>query len=161
LKNIPITIILNTLVFSSIASTALSGDFPKAIKEIEGSVPDKYIIRTNDIPDAVKIAFGNEMPGKIFSMADSGKEWNKTDVVRDPTLPFRRLVWAVKIKEYYVIHYEEGGIVYGAYYMIASLDRKSMKYSVIWAATSPNISKDYPGFIKDLKKGYLEPIKGF
>jgi hypothetical protein len=154
-------IILNTLIFGSIASTALSSDFPKVLKEIEGAVPDKYIIRTCDIPDPVKDAFGNEMPGKIFIMADSGKDWNKTDVVRDPTLPFRRLVWAVKIKEYYVVHYEEGGIVYRACYMIASSDRKSMKYSVIWAATSPNISKDYPTFIKNLKKGYLEPIQGF
>lgn len=160
MKSMPI-IILNTLIFGSIASTALSGDIPKAFKEIEGAVPDKYIIRTNDIPEAVKNAFGNEMPGKIFMMADSGKEWNKTDVVRDSSLPFRRLVWAVKIMEYYVVHYEEGGIVYRAFYMVASSDRKSMKYSVIWAASSPNISKDYPTFIKDLKKGNLEPIKGF
>jgi hypothetical protein len=154
-------IILNTLIFGSIASSALSGDIPKALKEIEGAVPEKYIIRTEDIPDTVKNAFGNKMPGKIFSMADSGKDWNKTDVVRDSTLPFRRLVWVVKIKEYYVVHYEEGGIVYRACYMVASSDRKSMKYSVIWAASSPDISKDYPTFIKDLKKGYLKTINGF
>jgi hypothetical protein len=154
-------IIFNTPIFGCIASTALSGEIPKALKEIEEAVPEKYIMKTCDIPDPVKIAFGNEMPGKIFTMADSGKDWNKTDVVHDQSLPFRRLVWAVKIRDYYVIHYEEGGIVYRACYMVASTERKSMKCSVIWSATSPNISKDYLTFIKNLKKGYLKTIDVF
>ena len=39
-----------------------------------------------------------------------GQNWNATDAITDPTLPWKRLVWAAVGSDYYVVHYERGGI---------------------------------------------------
>jgi hypothetical protein len=79
------------------------------LTEIEGVKPDQYIKKVKDIPMPVKKAFGQAMGAKQFDMADTGGAWNKTDVVTNPSLLFRRLIWAVETTGYYVIHYEMGG----------------------------------------------------
>src|SRR5207247_4184861 len=56
---------------------------------------------TNDLPPTV-IALCAE-DGRL---AEPGQNWNATDVVTDPNLPGKRLIWAAAGGEYYVVHYE-------------------------------------------------------
>jgi hypothetical protein len=44
-------------------------------------------------------------------MADPGKRFEATDVVTDPALPRRRLVFAGVAQDRAFIHYEQGGMV--------------------------------------------------
>ncbi len=58
---------------------------------------------TNDLPPTV-IALCAE-DGRL---AEPGQNWNASDVVTDPNLPGKRLIWAAAGGEYYVVHYERG-----------------------------------------------------
>jgi hypothetical protein len=155
MKNMLTMAILIILALSSLSGATSASDLPAVLTEIEGAKPNKYFKKVKDIPIPVKQAFGQTMQSKEFDMADRGGAWNKTDVVTNPSLPFRRLIWAVEIKGYYVIHYEMGGIGYSTHYLIAALDRGKDKWSVLWSAAAFESSRDFPAFIADLKKGKL------
>src|SRR5881296_2877826 len=45
---------------------------------------------TSDLPSAI-IAF---CVGENGRLAEPGQKWNATDVITDPTLPSKRLIWA-------------------------------------------------------------------
>ena len=156
MKNTLTIMALMILAVSSLTAATSPGDLPAALSGIEGAKPEKYFKKIKDIPNPVKEAFGKAMPNKEFNMADSGGAWNKTDIVTNPSLPFRRLIWAVEIKGYYVIHYEMGGRGYSTHYLIAASDGEKEKWFVFWSAAAFEIARDYPAFITDLKKGKLD-----
>ena len=156
MKNILTIAILIILALSSLGGGTSAIDLPTVLTEIEGTKPDKYFKKLKDIPIPVKRAFGQAMHTKELDMADSGGAWNMTDVVTNPSLPFRRLIWAVETKGYYVIHYERGGRGYSTHYLIAGPDRDKDKWSVLWSAVAFERSRDFPAFIADLKKGKLD-----
>jgi len=60
---------------------------------------------SRDLPPAI-ITICDE-DGKL---ADPGQNWNATDSITDPSLPAKRLIWGAVGGEYYVLHYERGGI---------------------------------------------------
>ncbi|HEU0274628.1 MAG TPA: hypothetical protein VFQ83_08895 [Candidatus Udaeobacter sp.] len=68
---------------------------------------------TRDLPTAV-IALCAE-DGKI---ANPGQNWNATDAVTDPTLPWKRLIWAGVGGDYYVVHHERGGIAHSFHVLL-------------------------------------------
>jgi len=155
MKNIVTILLFIIPALSSFGGTTSASDLPAVLTEIEGARPNKYLNKVKDIPIPVKKAFAQAMFGKEFKMADRGGAWNKTDVVTNPSLPFRRLIWAAEIKGYYVIHYEWGGYAYSTHYLIAARDREKDKWSVVWSAAAFERSRDFPAFITDLKKGKL------
>ena len=156
MKNIFTAAVLIILALSSLGGANSGSDLPAVLSEIEGARPDKYFKKITDIPIPIKKAFGEAMSNKQFNMADSGGAWNKTDVVTNSSLPFRRLIWAVKIKRYYIIHYEMGGRGYSTHYLIAASAGGKDNWSVLWSAAALESSRDFPAFIADLKKGKLD-----
>ena len=60
-------------------------------------------------------------------IADPGQNWNATDAIMDPTLPAKRLIWAAAGGEYYVVHYERGGIAHTFHILIAKLMKDDAK----------------------------------
>jgi hypothetical protein len=156
MKNMwPITILI-VLALNNLGADTLANDLPAVIAQIEGEKPDKYLTEIKDIPIPVQNALGQAMRSKEFKMADRGTPWNKTDVVTNPSLPFRRLIWAIEIKQYFVVHYELGGYGYSTHYMVAARDKEKQKWSVLWSAAGFEISRNFPAFIADLKKGKLD-----
>ena len=61
---------------------------------------------TSDLPPAI-VALCAGGKGRL---AESGQKWNATDAITDSTLPGKRLIWAALGGDYYVVHYERGGI---------------------------------------------------
>ena len=53
---------------------------------------------TSDLPPVIVALWSG---GKL---AEPGQNWNATDVITDPTLPGKRLIWAAVGGEYYVVH---------------------------------------------------------
>lgn len=88
-------------------------------------------------------------------LADPGQNWNATDAVTDPTLPWKRLIWAAVGDEHYVVHYERGGIDHSFHILVAKLTRDDAKPKVVWHAVGRQL-KDYAAFLDALRNGKLD-----
>jgi hypothetical protein len=106
---------------------------------------------TTDLPRAV-VALCVDDNGKL---ADPGENWNATDVVTDPTLPRKRLIWAAVGGDYYVVHYERGGIAHSFHILVAKLPKGDAKPKVTWSAVGGSL-KDYTEFLDALRNGKLD-----
>jgi hypothetical protein len=106
---------------------------------------------TGDLPTAV-VALCTGDNGKI---ADPGQKWNATDSITDPSLPGKRLIWAAVGGDYYVVHYERGGIAHSFHILVAKLTRPESKLVVVWRAVGGPL-KDYATFLDALQSGKLD-----
>lgn len=88
-------------------------------------------------------------------LAEPGQNWNATDVTTDPTLPWKRLIWAAVGGDYYVVHYEGGGIAHSFHILIAKLLKGDAKPKVAWNSMGGPF-KDYAGFLNALRAGKLD-----
>ena len=104
-----------------------------------------------DLPPAV-VALCADDKGKL---ADPGENWNVTDATTDPTLPWKRLVWAAVGGDYYVVHYERGGIDHSFHVLVAMLPRDNTKPKIVWTALGRPF-KDYAAFVDALRSGKLD-----
>jgi hypothetical protein len=119
-------------------------------KALEDAARFHEIASTKDLPDPIRKLCA-EADGK---MADPGGKWQVTDVIMEPSLPIRRLIWAATDGNYYVVCYERGGIVHSFHLVIATLAKGATKPTEIWAGnTKPNEFKDYAAFVASLKAG--------
>jgi hypothetical protein len=106
---------------------------------------------TRDFPAAI-VALCVDDKGKL---ADPGQNWNPTDAVTDPTLPWKRLIWAAVGGDYYVVHYERGGIDHSFHILVAKLAKNDAKPKVVWHAVGRQL-KDYAAFVDALGSGKLD-----
>jgi len=106
---------------------------------------------TKDLPPAV-VALCADDKGKL---ADRGQNWNATDATTDPTLPWKRLIWAAAGSDYYVVHYERGGIAHSFHVLVAKLKKDDAKPKVVWQAMGGPF-KDYAAFLEALRTGKLD-----
>ncbi len=88
-------------------------------------------------------------------IADPGQNWNATDAIMDPTLPAKRLIWGAMGGEYYVVHYERGGIAHTFHILIAKLMKDDAKPKVVWSAGGAPL-KDYAAFVDAMRSGKLD-----
>ena len=105
---------------------------------------------TKDLPPAV-VALCVDDKGKL---ADPGQNWNATDAITDPTLPWKRLIWAAAGSDYYVVHYERGGIDHSFHILVAKLTKDNAKPKVIWSGVGRPL-KDYAAFVEAFRSGKL------
>jgi hypothetical protein len=110
---------------------------------------------TKDLPPAV-VALCVDDKGKL---ADPGENWNATDATTDPTLPWKRLIWAAVGDEYYVVHYERGGIDHSFHILVAKLSKDNTKPKIVWSAVGGPF-KDYAAFLDALRSGKLDDRLG-
>jgi hypothetical protein len=106
---------------------------------------------TKDLPPAL-VALCADDKGKL---ADPGQNWNATDAVTDPTLPWKRLIWAAVGGDYCVVHYERGGIDHSFHILVAKLPKGDAKPKVIWSGVGSPL-KDYAAFLDALQSGKLD-----
>jgi len=79
---------------------------------------------TSDLPSAILALCDGGGDGKL---AEPGQNWNATDVITDPALPGKRLIWAAVGGEYYVVHYERGGVAHSFHILVAKLTKNDVK----------------------------------
>src|SRR4030095_4865857 len=111
---------------------------------------------TGDLPSAI-LAFGDG--GRDGKLAEPGQKWNATDAISDPTLPGKRLIWAALGGDYYVVHYERGGIAHTYHVLVAKLAKGEAKPKVVWSAVGGPF-KDYAAFLDALRSGKLNDRLG-
>ena len=107
---------------------------------------------TSDLPSAILVLCDGGGDGKL---ADPGQKWNATDAITDPTLPGKRLIWAAVAGQYYVVHYERGGIAHTFHILVARLAKDDAKPKVVWRAIGSPL-KDYAAFLDALRSGKLD-----
>jgi hypothetical protein len=117
-------------------------------KVLQDSSRFHEIHSTRDLPSAIVALCG----GKL---ADSGQKWNATDAIIDPTLPGKRLIWAALGGDYYVVHYERGGIAHTFHVMVATLNKGQAQAKVVWSAVGGPF-KDYATFLDALRSDKLD-----
>jgi len=106
---------------------------------------------TSDLPpEIIALCAGDD--GRL---AEPGQKWNATDAITDPTLPGKRLICAAVGVEYYVVHYERGGIDHSFHILVAKLTKDDVKPKAVWRAVG-NSFKDYPAFLDALRRGKLD-----
>jgi hypothetical protein len=101
-----------------------------------------------DLPSRV-VALCVDDQGKL---ADPGQNWNATDAITDPTLPWNRLIWAAAGSDYYVVHYERGGIDHSFHILVARVTKSDAKPRIVWHAVGHQL-KDYATFLDVLRSG--------
>jgi hypothetical protein len=107
---------------------------------------------TSDLPPAVLALCDGGSDGKL---AEPGQKWNATDVIMDPSLLGKRLIWAAVGGEYYLVHYERGGIAHTFHILVAKLAKDGPKPKPVWRAIGGPF-KDYAAFIAALRSGKLD-----
>ena len=103
---------------------------------------------TTDLPSAIVALCGDKL-------AEPGGKWNATDAINDPTLPAKRLIWGATGGDYYVVHYERGGIAHSFHVLVAKLKKDDAKPKVVWQAMGGPF-KDYAAFLEALRTGKLD-----
>ncbi|HEU0208931.1 MAG TPA: hypothetical protein VFQ78_08110 [Candidatus Udaeobacter sp.] len=106
---------------------------------------------TSDLPPAV-LALCSAGNGK---MADPDQKWNATDAIIDPSLPGKRLIWAATGGEYYIVHYERGGIAHTFHILVVQLTNGETQSKVVWRAVGGPFT-DYTAFVQALRAGKLD-----
>ncbi len=107
---------------------------------------------TSALPSAILALCDGGGDGKL---AEPGQKWNATCVITDPTLPGKRLIWAAVGGEYYIVHYERGGIEHSFHILVAKLTKSDAKPTLVWRAVGGPL-KDYAAFLDALRSGKLD-----
>jgi|ERR1041385_6642558 hypothetical protein len=118
---------------------------------LQDSTRFQEIHSTSDLPARV-VALCTNGVGKL---AEPGEKWNATDSITDPSLPAKRLIWAAIGGEYYVVHFERGGIAHTYHILVAKLAKTEAKPKVVWSAVGGPF-KDYTAFLDALRTGKLD-----
>jgi hypothetical protein len=129
--------------------TKLPGEDHKALLDASHF---REVHSTSDLPSAILALSDGGGDGKL---AEPGQNWNATCVITDPTLPGKRLIWAAVGADYYVVHYERGGIAHSFHILVAKLAKDDAKPKLVWRAVGRQF-KDYAAFADALRNGKLD-----
>lgn len=129
--------------------TQLSGEDRKALLD---SSRFHVVHFTRDLPPTILALCDGGGDGKL---AEPGQKWNATDAIIDPALPGKRLIWATVGGDYYVVHYERGGIAHTFHILVAKLRNDNAKPKAVCRAVGGPF-KDYAAFLDALRSGKLD-----
>ena len=145
---------LSYLLFAVAIQSWCCGDVTKLPAEdrraLQNSSRFHEVHSTGHLPSAIVALCADD--GRL---AEPGQKWNATDAFTDPTLPGKRLIWAAVDGEYYVVHYERGGIAHTFHVLVATLTKNNAKPKVIWRGVGGPL-KDYAAFLIALRNGKLD-----
>lgn len=110
----------------------------------------RIITKVRDLPRPVLEALKEE-GGTRLTMVDPGRNFEATDVIYDPSLPSRRLIFAGVVDNKVFIHYEQGGI---AHMFILALMRLGPEGNI------EGLSRNYCGPATDLQSLRREIERG-
>ena len=140
------TVAIQILCFADV--TKLAGEDRRVLQDFSRF---HEVHSTSNLPSTIVALCA----GDNGRLADPGQKWNATCVITDPTLPGKRLIWAAVSGEYYVVHYERGGIDHSFHMLVAKLIKNDAKPKVVWRAIGGSL-KDYAAFVEALRSGKLD-----
>jgi len=120
-------------------------------KALENASRFHEVHSINDLPPAIVALCA----GENSKIADPDQNWNATDAITDPTLPAKRLIWAAVGSDYYVVHYERGGIAHTFHILVATLTKNDSTPKLVWSAAGGPFN-NYAAFLQALRSGKLD-----
>lgn len=90
---------------------------------------------TEEMPQALKDAFTAATRQKAFALANPGQKYQDTDVVEEPGLPLRRMVFAGASENKWFIYYESGGIGH-SYAVVVFGRQRDGRVRFLWGGMS-------------------------
>ena len=142
------------LLFAAAIQSWCNADVTKLPAEDRNVLEDSsrfHEIHVSSILPAAIVALCTDDHGRL---AEPGQKWQATDVIMEPNLPGKRLIWAAVGGEYYVVHYERGGIAHTFHILVATLAKGDVKPKAVWRAVGPWL-KGYAAFLDALRNGKL------
>ncbi len=113
------------------------------------------------VPRQVVTACADASKDPGFRLAEAGQPFQVSDAITNETrnLPRRRFIWAARLPEYYVVHYEMGGRGHSFHVLLVKFDGTEKAAQVTWSAAAIFL-KDYDHFLRALKTGKLDDSLG-
>ena len=143
------------LLVAALVQSVCCADVTKLAREDRTVLQDfsrfHEVRATSDLPPSVVALCTNG----VDKLAGPGEKWNATDSIVDPTLPAKRLIWAAVGGDYYVVHFERGGIAHTYHILIAKLANNHAQSKVVWRAMGGPF-RNYPAFVDALRSGKLD-----
>jgi hypothetical protein len=148
-----------------LAALSLLLILPGAQAKVIG-LPSGYRTLFQDSPRFQEIQHVIDLPVAIIALcadahdtlAEPGRSYQATDVVKTPHLPRKRLIWAATDGQHYVVHYEMGGYGHSYHVLVATVNTGDSKPTDVWYGTSGRL-KDFPAFVDALRKGSLDDTR--
>ncbi len=132
-------------------ATVLAQQFHKHLSSVEREHildgPFTVVAITEALPAKVKRAFAQITGEHSFALANPGQKYQVTDVLSDPRLPSRRLVFAGTKGDEWFIHYERGGYAHGYFVIVFKVDSQSI-VQFLWGGAGFHRAKD----LEELRK---------
>lgn len=95
----------------------------------------KMLFSTTHLPSAVTAVCAGVTSDHQFWLANPGQRFQETDVVIGLwRLPARRLIWIAQLPNYFVVHYEYGGLGLSNHILVVHRGAASRKPGLVWAA---------------------------
>jgi hypothetical protein len=127
--------------------TKLPAEHRKSLQEISRFYE---VHAVTNLPPAV-VALCADHNGRI---AEPGQKWQVTDVITDDTFPRKRLIWAATDGDYYVVHYESGGIGHSFHALVARL-KGDDNPSFMWHGVGRQLN-DFRAFLDAVESNKLD-----
>ncbi|MFL6539127.1 MAG: hypothetical protein ACJ8HU_00025 [Chthoniobacterales bacterium] len=108
-------------------------------------------MKATEIPPAI-VALVAGRDGKI---AEPGGKWEPTDAISDASLPAKRLIWAATDGQYYVVHYERGGVAHTHHALVARVLPNETNADFVWTVRTEPLA-DYALFVAALRSNTLD-----
>ena len=109
------------------------------------------VTKTHEIPEPVRVLLTalTKTEGRI--LAEPGAKYQETDVIAEPDLPFRRLIFAGNGKGIYFVNYEMGGR--GHSYHVAVFEWVPGRISLVWRAVLERRIENLTKLREAIRKG--------
>jgi hypothetical protein len=107
---------------------------------------------TDEIPHELKQAFAAATGEQQFSLANPGQKYQVTDVIDEPGLPVRRLLFAGESRRCWFIHYEHGGLGHGYVVLVFSKVRMG-GLQFLWGGAGSEGAKDLNDLRNEISAG--------
>lgn len=147
--------------FGLVTLFALSIQTPSFAEVTKLAAQDRKVLQ--DAGRFHEIFLTKDLPAGIVALctdggdtiAEPGQKWQVTEVIMESSLPIRRLIWAATDDEYYVVHYERGGIAHSFHVMIATITKGNPKPKLVWRGVGERL-KDYRALLAAMSRNKLD-----
>ena len=130
----PVSIAIGFAVLVGTGNAGLSSEALSPVDARRELLEREFTIvtRTKEIPEPVRVLLAalTKTDGQV--LAEPGAKYQETDVVAEPGLPLRRLIFAGNGKGVYFLNYERGGIAHSQH--VAVFEFVPGRISLVWRA---------------------------
>ena len=137
-RNRTVTVLILTIICGSIAFGGVKRLSSYDKKHLLEKDTFEVVVSTKEIPATVQNRFSMTCRESTFSMANPGEEYQETDVVENDSLPSRRLVFAARSTDHFLIHFEKGGFGHSYIVVLFRLTDTSVRF--VWGASCEGAS---------------------